>query len=84
MSITRPLPDGLALRVARLCCGLSQGEIATRANVSPNRLFRIEKGTTQPTVDEIVRMLGALSTSTDPPAAAAQAKDPERSQADAQ
>lgn len=53
---------GAFLREARVDCGISQGELATRANTTQSAISRIESGKSSPSFDtlrELLRLLGA-------------------------
>jgi transcriptional regulator with XRE-family HTH domain len=55
-------PPGEFLREVRVAYGISQGELATRANTTQSAISRIESGKTSPSFDtlrELLRLLGA-------------------------
>lgn len=55
-------PPGAFLREVRVASGISQGELAARANTTQSAISRIESGKVSPSVDtlrELLRLLGA-------------------------
>lgn len=54
---------GLALREVRLDAGLSQEELAFRADVHTNYVSLLERGRKSPTLGVIVRLASALAVS---------------------
>ncbi|MDQ3998227.1 MAG: helix-turn-helix domain-containing protein [Gemmatimonadota bacterium] len=54
------------VRTARTSAGLSQRELARRARTVQSVVARVEAGTTSPTWDTLVRLLGAAGFEIDP------------------
>lgn len=52
-------PAWALCREARRRAGLSQREVATRAAVSPSTVARIERGRIEPTLELLLRIVGA-------------------------
>ena len=59
------LSFGRKLAEARKAAGLTQGELADKADVHISHVQRIEAGTSQPTVDVVRRLAEALRVSID-------------------
>ena len=51
---------GLRIKELRKSKGLSQEELAERAETSPNYLSRMERGTENPTLDMLIKLANAL------------------------
>lgn len=51
---------GIRLRECRISRGLSQEQLALRANINVSFLGQIERGTKKPTIDTIDKLLSAL------------------------
>lgn len=51
---------GETITVLRMLRGLSQTELAERSGIQPNQLSRYEKGTVQPQLGQLERILRAL------------------------
>ena len=51
---------GMRLRECRISRGLSQEQLALRANINVSFLGQIERGTKKPTIDTIDKLLSAL------------------------
>lgn len=51
---------GRRIRELRKKMGLSQEELSERAEITPNYLSRIERGTENPTLDALIRLADAL------------------------
>ncbi|HVC35835.1 MAG TPA: helix-turn-helix transcriptional regulator [Candidatus Dormibacteraeota bacterium] len=51
---------GRRLRAARKACGLTQIEVAAKANVSPNHYARLERGEIKPKYEMIEKLAKAL------------------------
>jgi transcriptional regulator with XRE-family HTH domain len=51
---------GAKLREFRLARGMSQGELASQADVTTNYISRLEKGGAAPGIDLVARLAGAL------------------------
>ena len=56
---------GVRLRAARLSRGLTQQQLAERAEVSPELVSRIERGSVLPSLPTFVRLLDSLDLSAD-------------------
>ncbi|MBI5235646.1 MAG: helix-turn-helix transcriptional regulator [Deltaproteobacteria bacterium] len=51
---------GYRIKELRRCKGLSQEELAERAETSPNYVSRMERGTENPTFDTLIKIANAL------------------------
>ena len=54
--------DGNGIRVLRVFHGYSQRELAEASGLKPWRIWRLEQGVSEPRPDEVVRIVGALTT----------------------
>ena len=57
------IPSGHSLRVMRLAANLTQKELASRAGLSQSLVSRIEKGTVDPRLSTLKRILDTINTS---------------------
>ena len=53
--------NGRLLTAARIMAGLSQAELAAQANCAVSALARFEQGRTQPRLDTVRALVGALA-----------------------
>ena len=60
-----PTHIGLRLRELRLAQGLSAAEVARRAAMTPQALWRYESGRVSPGADALVRIVTALGVTAD-------------------
>lgn len=61
-----PILPGFLLREARMRAGLSQRQLAARADTAQSVVARIERGQTSPTSDTLDRLLAAAGFDLDP------------------